>query len=59
MSLSSIDTAENISEIKLEIIKEETMDETDFIVNELTNEDEEMIPFSVECNVEIQEETDD
>ncbi len=57
--LSSIDNAENISEIKLEIIKEETMDETDFIVNKLTNEDEEMIPFGVECKMEIIEETDD
>ncbi len=50
---------EEISVANLEIIKEETMDETDFLIKELANENEEMEPLGVECNVEFQDETDE
>ena len=41
----------------LHFIKEETLGDVEFKLDELSNDDDELIPLGIECNVEIKEES--
>ena len=53
---NKIDKEELDNKYSIDSIKQERMDDEEFRVVELSNDNDELIPIGLECNVEIKEE---